>query len=518
MTEALPKGIVLNSERISSEIESFGGVDAQDLAKLWRVYTTNRSTMKADEGRRLENLFWRIWSNNSILRTIKGTTLAGLFLHISEGESITGMARGRLREIPQSIPRVPSRRRVAPSTSSAQPESLSTRTGFKSSQKASRKSSVNSTRTPLPPPILKKPRQPSNDAQQTSNSSTVGASENVRGGDPSLSPSPIAGIEVSVGESSLEKPRRKKATFATNVTSMEAEPVSRRTKASQLPLDLSSARHSPTKTIRALPDMYGSSALLQQKYPISDESAISISPTPTTIVKPNPWLSQTTHRPGPTSNPTSHPAIIKSIHKQQTQQQKRSNSSPISQQTQPSTISLVEKDFRARFVEKQLQESRNSSFTNLGSSLLNRADIKGSATIVPIANTGVTRSQNLQSSADVKPVKGLHAVDGLGKIQTGGSSGQKQRPSQDNYNGSNGVVEHVYAEGGNDEGDWEDIDSDDDRSKTIFPSQLQLQSPFQQGGVSTSRPSLSQQQSQLSKLIEQERKLSATMQKNGKHV
>lgn len=36
MTEALPKGIVLNSERISSEIESFGGVDAQDLAKLWR--------------------------------------------------------------------------------------------------------------------------------------------------------------------------------------------------------------------------------------------------------------------------------------------------------------------------------------------------------------------------------------------------------------------------------------------------------------------------------------------------
>lgn len=55
--------------------------------------------MKADAGRRLENLFWRIWSNNSILRTIKGTTLAGLFLHISEGESITGMARGRLREV-----------------------------------------------------------------------------------------------------------------------------------------------------------------------------------------------------------------------------------------------------------------------------------------------------------------------------------------------------------------------------------------------------------------------------------
>lgn len=36
MTEALPKGIVLHSERISSEIESFGGVDAEDLAKLWR--------------------------------------------------------------------------------------------------------------------------------------------------------------------------------------------------------------------------------------------------------------------------------------------------------------------------------------------------------------------------------------------------------------------------------------------------------------------------------------------------
>ncbi len=41
--------------------------------------------MEDDEGARLENFFWRIWSNRSVLRSIRGNTLARLFITISQG-------------------------------------------------------------------------------------------------------------------------------------------------------------------------------------------------------------------------------------------------------------------------------------------------------------------------------------------------------------------------------------------------------------------------------------------------
>jgi hypothetical protein len=36
MTEALPKGIVTNTENISGEIEAIDQVDLEDIAQLWR--------------------------------------------------------------------------------------------------------------------------------------------------------------------------------------------------------------------------------------------------------------------------------------------------------------------------------------------------------------------------------------------------------------------------------------------------------------------------------------------------
>ncbi|KAL2376806.1 hypothetical protein RJZ90_007225 [Blastomyces dermatitidis] len=517
MTEALPKGIVLHSERISSEIESFGGVDAEDLAKLWRVYTTNRSTMKADEGRRLENLFWRIWSNNVILRTIQGTTLAGLFLHISEGESITRMGPGGLREvhsstwldefkgdlISPSIPRIQSRRRAVPSTSSAQPQKLPTGTSCKSTPNVSRKPSVNATRAPLLPSILKKPRQASNDAQRLPGVSTAGATDRFTGSNTSLSISPTAVFEDPLGESVSEKPRRKKATFASNITSMEPEPVPMRKNISQPPSDPPPARHSPTPAssgeTRASPDLPNPRYHTNYKMPaISLESAISISPTPTLNSRPYPWLGPAMQRPGPTSNPTSHPAAAiaaNPIHEQHAQQQKRSNSSPTSQPTQPSKVSLVEKDFRSRFVEKRLQESRNPSFTNLGSSLLTQADIKASATIVVSGNPDTVRSRKLQSSGDVGTVMGVQAVRGRGKVKEGRgghSSAQKQHPSRNNGAGTKAVVVDYVQEEDDEDGEWEDIDSDDDPANSISPSTSQAQPPHQHGVPASSRPSLGQ--------------------------
>ena len=44
--------------------------------------------MLNDVGIRLENFFWRIWGNKEICYNITGSTVAKLFIHISEGESL----------------------------------------------------------------------------------------------------------------------------------------------------------------------------------------------------------------------------------------------------------------------------------------------------------------------------------------------------------------------------------------------------------------------------------------------
>ncbi|PGH16287.1 hypothetical protein AJ79_01826 [Helicocarpus griseus UAMH5409] len=478
MTEALPQGIVLHTERVSSEIESFGGVDDEDLAKLWRVYTTNRSTMREDEGRRLENLVWRIWSNKPILRTIQGTTLAGLFLHISEGESITRMGPERLREIAQSIPRIPPIRRHAdaPSPRRTQPQNTSPKDG----PNAPRKTSGNTTRTSLPPPILKKPRQTSGDSQKISKPPGGGALEDNTAGNLSLSPSPVAGHETPTDESVAGRPRKKKTTFAESVTSIQAEPVQMRKRTSQPSSAVSPARQSPSaafmNTVRTSPR----ASTKGQGYPIPDESAISLSPIPT-YTNPSPWPGSIVHRPAPTSNPTSHGAskgTCISSHEQRKQQQKRSNSSPTSQKKQPSEVSLVEKDFRARFVEKQLQESRNSSAINLGSSLA-----PAPAEVTEMVRTG-----------DQLPLGGTEAVMGSDALAVGTSEKLKKgelslslqrqfiRKSTESDNPTDGI--------------------------SPSPSSAHMQPLSPQATPPAARPSLVRQHSQLSEMIERERRMS----------
>lgn len=62
------------------------------------MYTTNKSLLANDVGRRLENFFWRIWSNGKIRDNIRGNSVAALFLTISDGDAI-------IRTTPTSSPR-----------------------------------------------------------------------------------------------------------------------------------------------------------------------------------------------------------------------------------------------------------------------------------------------------------------------------------------------------------------------------------------------------------------------------
>ena len=62
------------------------------------MYTTNKKSLANDVGRRLENFFWRIWSNGRIRDSIKGSSVAALFIAISDGDAI-------IRTTPTSSPR-----------------------------------------------------------------------------------------------------------------------------------------------------------------------------------------------------------------------------------------------------------------------------------------------------------------------------------------------------------------------------------------------------------------------------
>lgn len=61
------------------------------------AYHTNQAVFAEDVGRRLENLFWRIWSSHRLLHNITGTLVAAIFSKISEG--------GYIRTTPTQSPR-----------------------------------------------------------------------------------------------------------------------------------------------------------------------------------------------------------------------------------------------------------------------------------------------------------------------------------------------------------------------------------------------------------------------------
>ncbi|KAM5468658.1 hypothetical protein MferCBS49748_003416 [Microsporum ferrugineum] len=212
MTEALPHGIVFNTHSIRSELNHDSHVEVEDVARLWRVYTTNKTTLEKDAGRRLENLFWRIWSNGQISCTIRGYTLASLFIQISEREYTTEEWLRKERELaglkPRAIPHGFYVDNSLPKLPSFQGPSRSN-----SSRLTPSGSSV---KTQLPPSILKKPRPPS-DEQLTDSASKEGVTASHSG-------------DSLCQHSDLSRPgsiRRKKTAFASNLTSsLEVDPGS----------------------------------------------------------------------------------------------------------------------------------------------------------------------------------------------------------------------------------------------------------------------------------------------------
>ena len=141
------------------------------------VYTTNKAVLADNVGRRLENFFWRIWSNTRISRNIQGSQVALLFMSISEGGELrttpTQSPRSRKhywdgahRYIGRSPPPLRNARAssaIAPAASDTEESQGSARFAIEEDtpSKVPRKLSSSQERrrdTRRPPPILKKPK------------------------------------------------------------------------------------------------------------------------------------------------------------------------------------------------------------------------------------------------------------------------------------------------------------------------------------------------------------------------
>ncbi|KAL8998099.1 MAG: hypothetical protein Q9169_002792 [Polycauliona sp. 2 TL-2023] len=169
MLQSLPEGLVTTKVvQVKTGLESTDPVRVDDIARLWKVYHTNRAVLTEDVGRRLENFFWRIWGSHYLLHNITGTLVAAIFSKISEG--------GYIRTTPTQSPRSsrtletsPRARQIdrpqtlhnaLPRTSSSNGTSLPNDDGGGDAQETRTESRVagNKRLPPRPPPILKKPK------------------------------------------------------------------------------------------------------------------------------------------------------------------------------------------------------------------------------------------------------------------------------------------------------------------------------------------------------------------------
>lgn len=98
MTRGLPRGLILIEDNPTHETEQEDDddqprLDVATIAKTWRIYTASRNAIAADTGYRLENLFWRTWSNPSLLRNLHPSTFTNVVQHIGSGRGHVQLPR-----------------------------------------------------------------------------------------------------------------------------------------------------------------------------------------------------------------------------------------------------------------------------------------------------------------------------------------------------------------------------------------------------------------------------------------
>ncbi|EAS31252.3 uncharacterized protein CIMG_06731 [Coccidioides immitis RS] len=355
MADPLPHGLVSNTDHVSSDLKSAEYVEIEDVAKLWRVYTTNKTTLKKGAGKRLENLFWRIWSNGRISSNISGSTLAHLFIQMTNETPLWTRDKEELgsisRNSPSTFPRL--------ATDSASACKDSSRTQLSGNE------SKSPSRTSLPPSILKKPSRSSSQHRRKSTRFAFEELQNAREQGDTWREFRSSPRWAEMPCSERFNPRSR--SYVPNPSPALFQPVPGMRKSAVISdnsifderyLRLASAFDGEIRTRKLTLEA------------LSPTSRSAIKPKPPLIIPP---LADTTcDQPLDNTSPHNSPASTPSTETQLTPRPILQRAPPCPKPPRPAephpTTPLVDKNFRARFVERQPRESPVSSLTTLISS------------------------------------------------------------------------------------------------------------------------------------------------------
>ncbi|KAL1970985.1 hypothetical protein VTN77DRAFT_2819 [Rasamsonia byssochlamydoides] len=397
MTQDLPAGLVTTTGKIRSELDGLGDVAVEDIAQLWRVYTTHSSVQRDGAGARLENLFWRIWGSTRLRETLTGSTLAALFMDISEDRP--------LRTTPRQSPQAALKK-----TSRVSPEPLNNLTlptkavsNYNDAENFPSAAHSVQTRTPLPS-ILKKPNaeKPSATPGEPSSFKTtrILVPESAIQKDKAML-APTMGAPATVvaatSRDPAQKQGRKKPTFIANTPALsKRRPVLIKRK---------SAQTSPTAEVSEDSLLASEAATTKENAPVQktviqeewDNGAQGLSWQSLSYLRSDDGNNNQTTSTSSAASRLSPPPIgftASSVHRHRSPDRPSSTEEAADQQSSTSP-SLVDRDFRTRFVERRRQEA--SSLTNPSSSylrsLIAKSDIgqlrRGSRSLSPATRLSV---------------------------------------------------------------------------------------------------------------------------------
>ncbi|KAL4920858.1 hypothetical protein BDW62DRAFT_151428 [Aspergillus aurantiobrunneus] len=387
--ETLPRGLVsINSGKVSAELGGIDAVDIGDIVQLWKAYSANPSAHEGNAGYRLQNFFWRIWSSKHLTSSLTGSTLARLFLQISEPTTMDSLWSAQ--ESGLSSPGLKPDEKLHPPPLPGNPSSGG---------------SPNTTTKPPLPPILKKSNSSSHgETQKTTRLLLTGLGGQSVTRKPSNPPTPIPSSRpVVIGEQQQQqqqgssRPSQKKTFTVASKKGSKRRPVLIRRKSSQQSSVSSTRAHSPQPVLS--PPANKTSTVPDVLETEIDEEAVENSPdntkpmitTPNLPTAANPTADPITDPTNPEAEETPKlPQTLLSdlktlLHKSTPLPPLRPRSSPplvgffsatacrhydvrhLSDENyeQPNTSTLVERDFRTRFAEqKRLAEEYYQQYMN----------------------------------------------------------------------------------------------------------------------------------------------------------
>ncbi|KAL2822215.1 hypothetical protein BDW59DRAFT_149803 [Aspergillus cavernicola] len=360
--DPLPRGLVSTSGSVSAELGVIDAVDVGDIIQLWKAYSTNPSVHEGDTGYRLQNFFWRIWSNKRLSNTLTGSTLARLFLQVSE---------------PSSLTMTPAKESGPPS-SSLKLEKHSPGHGHPNSGSTTTTTTTTTTKQPLPPILKKKSNSSSHgETQKTTRLLLTGLGGESVTRKPSNPPTPIPPSRpVAFGDQGPRQSQKKTFVVASKAKGAKRRPMMMRRKSSQQSSVCSTRAHSPQSVSSPPPDVRTLEVqAVQEDEEADNEEAIEDPPDePTSTTTTATQDQDQSSSPPPTISPPFLTNLKTLLHKKtplpplrpRTQTplvgffsstscrnfDVRHLSHENYAEEQPSTSNLVDTDFRARFAEQ----------------------------------------------------------------------------------------------------------------------------------------------------------------------